>query len=542
MADAPKILGTDSLRQAYPKLNSAIDNSNEALNKSATAETNSTAAVNMAIEANAKSDDTQTQLNAVVNRETDSDAMSAQAAVDAHGVNKVNLKQRLDDDYNEVTSALAQKANESNLYSFMNFKRKQQIADTVYGQKRINVLGDSISHGAHAPDIVNDSWTGIMRKFIQQEFNVINYGYVNLLSMGAEYTDAISVSWTGAWTQNGDQTYLGAYKFYSVDSTAKLTITINQSTPYFKMFMEKNPVYGKVDVVINGTVVTTIDCSLGNPYKSAISSQISLSGYNFPVTVDLVKKDSKATTFCGIGLYNNENNVVFNNYGRSGLSFVEVDDSILYNVSQANTLIMALGHNDRYGNKDINVFKAKINTLISYLNTSGAFLVVADFIWHDKPTDQFRQELKRLADSVPNSIYIPFPDFLWGSDDSWITNGFLYDFSHPTELGHKIVAETIAKKMGLGVTNKETVVKLLGLTTSQIKEISGTTDTNTTFSIPYPAGFNSTNTHVTSFKVLNTNNVWVFIKDIYCGASTIQITLGSSYPNKSYRIVLERFY
>jgi predicted GH43/DUF377 family glycosyl hydrolase len=30
MADAPKILGTDTLRDAYPKLNSAIDNSNEA--------------------------------------------------------------------------------------------------------------------------------------------------------------------------------------------------------------------------------------------------------------------------------------------------------------------------------------------------------------------------------------------------------------------------------------------------------------------------------------------------------------------------------
>ncbi|WML38709.1 hypothetical protein RCG19_16090 [Neobacillus sp. OS1-2] len=112
MADAPKILGTDSLRQAYPKLNSAINNSNEALNKSATAETNSTAAVNTANQANEKSDDTQTQLNAVVNRATDSDAMSAQAAVDAKGINKGNLKQRIDDDYNELSASLAQNTTE----------------------------------------------------------------------------------------------------------------------------------------------------------------------------------------------------------------------------------------------------------------------------------------------------------------------------------------------------------------------------------------------------------------------------------------------
>jgi hypothetical protein len=51
---------------------------------------------------------TNQEVTRIVNRETDTDAMSRQAAVDAHGVDKVNLKTRLDDDYNKVTSQLAQ--------------------------------------------------------------------------------------------------------------------------------------------------------------------------------------------------------------------------------------------------------------------------------------------------------------------------------------------------------------------------------------------------------------------------------------------------
>ncbi|WP_335871972.1 M14 family zinc carboxypeptidase [Bacillus sp. 2205SS5-2] len=59
----------------------------------------------------------QTQLDLIVNRETDSDAMSAQAAVDANGVDKFNLKTRLDDDYNVLTEQLAHTASKAEVDS-----------------------------------------------------------------------------------------------------------------------------------------------------------------------------------------------------------------------------------------------------------------------------------------------------------------------------------------------------------------------------------------------------------------------------------------
>src|SRR5690606_5588642 len=59
-----------------------------------------------------REDNIQAQVNTLVVN-GDSSPAAAQAAVDAKGVDKGNLKQRLDDDYNELSSRLAQKANQA---------------------------------------------------------------------------------------------------------------------------------------------------------------------------------------------------------------------------------------------------------------------------------------------------------------------------------------------------------------------------------------------------------------------------------------------
>ena len=54
---------------------------------------------------------TDTEVTRIVNRETDTDAMSRQAAIDANGVDKINLKTRLDDDYNRFNVIFVQGKN-----------------------------------------------------------------------------------------------------------------------------------------------------------------------------------------------------------------------------------------------------------------------------------------------------------------------------------------------------------------------------------------------------------------------------------------------
>lgn len=88
MADAPKLLGTDTLRTAYPKVNMAIDNANEAMR-------NSEDALDKATQALANSENTQAQLDQIV-IEGDSSVEAAQARVDAEGNVFTTLKERLD--------------------------------------------------------------------------------------------------------------------------------------------------------------------------------------------------------------------------------------------------------------------------------------------------------------------------------------------------------------------------------------------------------------------------------------------------------------
>jgi len=70
---------------------------------------------------------TKEEVTRIVNRETDTDAMSRQAAVDANGVDKVNLKQRLDDDFNGVKSQLAETALQRQ--SLKNIKNSDEIVN-----------------------------------------------------------------------------------------------------------------------------------------------------------------------------------------------------------------------------------------------------------------------------------------------------------------------------------------------------------------------------------------------------------------------------
>lgn len=96
MAEAPKILGTDTLRQMYPKVNKSIDNANVALTKSTTAESKSTSAVNTAKTAETKADNVQAQFNQIV-IDGDSSVEAAQARVRADGTTFSTLRDRMND-------------------------------------------------------------------------------------------------------------------------------------------------------------------------------------------------------------------------------------------------------------------------------------------------------------------------------------------------------------------------------------------------------------------------------------------------------------
>src|SRR5690606_24329484 len=93
----------DTLNEGREKLNAAIENAEQA-------KWESDQALNKANSALLKSESTQTQLNEIV-IEGDSSVEAAQARVSVEGTAYGTLKQRLDTEYEEVTTQLAQKAN-----------------------------------------------------------------------------------------------------------------------------------------------------------------------------------------------------------------------------------------------------------------------------------------------------------------------------------------------------------------------------------------------------------------------------------------------
>lgn len=105
MGNAPKILGTDSLRQAYPKLNMSIDNSNEAILRSIYAETTSNDAKNKANGATETAELVRKQFDQVTGASTIDPAVE-QMKVDTFGTIHDSPDARLRSDFDLVNEGL----------------------------------------------------------------------------------------------------------------------------------------------------------------------------------------------------------------------------------------------------------------------------------------------------------------------------------------------------------------------------------------------------------------------------------------------------
>lgn len=336
------------------------------------------------------------------------------------------------------------------------------VGRDAYGGKSINILGDSISHGANAPDIPEDSYVGLLKKSVAKRFGAQNYGFTSLLCTFANpsglYQELHTVDAQGAWSITegaaaGGHLGFRYYVFPAGGEEAALTFTVERGPQDIGRFVrgvyvyyEAGPLQGSFRVEAGGQTLATVDCRGDRRDTCARTDYIPLpAALKGRAVIRVIKNPGDPVAITGIGYAQDPDGVTVQNYSRSGLQLVEVSDAVIDSVCRSNVLMLAIGFNDAGMQADRVAFRNKVNRIIRRCEASGARVVVIDTLWRFAAEKEFyRAELKRVADEL-DGLYITFTDLVEQNP------GMIQDTAHPTVEGHKLVATRICEKLGLPI-------------------------------------------------------------------------------------------
>lgn len=366
------------------------------------------------------------------------------------------LEQKYTTRLNEVSSQLDKIKQDKN--STLADKIRKFKIDAL-GFKSINILGDSITHGANALKIYDDSWSAIVRKSLQIEFNTKNYGFVNLMSPIANkigtYKD-IFVTFTN-WTKTEINDYLGFYKLSSNTPNQYFSLTFQK---YFQinkvgLCFQKSSVAGsvKVEVFQLGGIKKEFNINLNNSTTINTIEWLDISTLD---NIDYLKVINVNGENIATGIYimDNLEDVTINNYARSGAKISDCTDYIIENTFNTNCLIFTLGHN---GGTDLDNYFTKFKKAYDKYKP---LVYVFDFTW----TNSRKNIADKLKDFA-NYCNAPYVEIIDRVEDAQtlVDGGFLSDQSHPTEEGHRIIADKILATMKTTFLSKGSINKYMSI-------------------------------------------------------------------------------
>lgn len=342
------------------------------------------------------------------------------------------------------------------------------------GAPFMHVLGDSISHGAFADDWYRNGWVNLFKRMLNVELGTYSYGVTPLLP----FTNPV----TGASNADIHDVLIGAHwllydtipdvptgaSWITRTTAAQMDITVPTFQDVAVIYYAQNPSGGSFEILINGTPLTTINTSS--------ATRNSFVGYGFALAdnglgsckITIRTTSAAEVEITGIGYYKTASQAVLQNMSQSGRKLINTSQACVQRLmGESALLVMALGVNDFYDHQNDDVkfaaFTQVIDWLIQYANQYEVPVVVPDFVWYLGPENRTRAQLRRLAKQT-KGVYIPFPDFFMKNsivpNSAYMVetlNLFTNDL-HPNVAGHKFIAETIAKKIGLSVSSKKQVL------------------------------------------------------------------------------------
>ena len=350
---------------------------------------------------------------------------------------------------NEVTKQLAQteRVLKNNI-----IKRLSKSKVDPLGFKSINIIGDSISHGANAPYIYHDAWTAIFRNAMQLSFETDNYGFVNIMppmsNTQGTYTDQIYTSTN--WTRENTTDTPGFFQLKSSIPDQYIRLSVQDKKYQVNkvgVAVKKTTQGGEVNIKVLSSTFSVVNEKTISLQSTNQQDIIWLDTDN---SSDVHRVDitnlSGTNILTGVYLMDDMDNIVVNNYSRSGARIEDLSDSLIDKLFNTNVVVFALGHNSNPTNIDSYLEKCRV----AY-ETYKPYVYVVDFTWTNarKLTGQ---KLEKFASDV-NGEYIEIIERVENAKEL-IESGFLSDVSHPSVEGHRVIGESVLVAVKSPVTSK----------------------------------------------------------------------------------------
>lgn len=330
----------------------------------------------------------------------------------------------------------------------------------MYGDKTVNIIGDSISQGLNSDLFYDYSWAALFKEVMAKKYGTHNMGYVSLVARTNEAVpgrEIHTITYDGAW----DRYYVssntpGGCSYASHEEGATMHIEVNRKEGGkdrhingFYVYYPEGPYRSTFKVLVNGQEMTVIDAQKPEENGCARSAYIALPE-NCPdeVKIDLVVGacNNQSVIISGISYIDDPNDIIVNNYSLSGIRLADISDSTLVEMCKANVVILTLGTNDCGTGIDIGTFNAKLERVKYACQENGSLLIVGNMIWDREAEpdygEAFKKSLRNAADAVGgyyldmNFAKVRSPEFLEVSRP-WDV--------HPTIVGHDLIAQVLCE-------------------------------------------------------------------------------------------------
>ena len=331
----------------------------------------------------------------------------------------------------------------------------------MYGDKTINIIGDSISQGLNSDLFYDNSWASLFKEVITKKYGTHNIGYVSLLDRTNEAVPGREMHTLSFPNGEWERYYIsgntpGGMSYATHQQGSILRIEVNRQEGGkdrhingFYIYYPEGPYRSTFTVQVNGQKLAVIDANRPEENGCARSQYIPLpEDCPDDVQIDLIAGDctDKSVIISGISYIDNPNDLIVNNYSLSGIQLVNIDDMTLQNMCKANVVILTLGTNDAGLGADIGLFNSKLERVKYACQENGSLLIVGNMIWDraDDPNyaSEYKNSLKNAAEAV-GGYYLDM-NFARIRSEEFLEASRPWDV-HPTVVGHKLIAQVLCE-------------------------------------------------------------------------------------------------